>query len=118
MPEPPNISRITIQGACCAPNQVPLPPDEVLDDLSRALKALSHPVRLRIMHILSGAGGSICACDVDARFELSQPTISHHLRLLREAGLVDTEQRGSWVHYSVRKSTIVTVARRVAGLTD
>jgi ArsR family transcriptional regulator len=89
-----------------------------VDAVSRALKALSHPVRLRIMHILGGAGGSVCACDVEARFDLSQPTISHHLRLLREAGLVETEHRGPWVHYSPRKGAVAELARQVAGLVE
>ena len=91
---------------------------QVVDGFARVLKALGSPVRLKIMHILGRSGGQVCVCDIEAQFDLSQPTISHHLRLLREAGLVETEQRGPWVHYSVRRGEIDALARHVAHLAD
>jgi ArsR family transcriptional regulator len=63
------------------------------------LKALADPVRLRLMSIIASAGAEICVCDITGHFEVSAPTISHHLRVLREAGLVDCERRGTWVYY-------------------
>ena len=62
-------------------------------------KALADPVRLRLLSIIASAGGEICVCDITPQFDVSGPTISHHLKVLREAGLVDCERRGTWVYY-------------------
>lgn len=65
-------------------------------------KALGDPVRLRLLSLVaSHAGGESCVCDISPSFDLSQPTISHHLKVLREAGLLDCERRGTWVYYWV-----------------
>lgn len=64
-------------------------------------KALGDPTRLEIVALLAAAAGELCACEIERRFDLSQPTISHHLRLLREAGVVTSERRGSWVYYAL-----------------
>jgi len=77
------------------------------------LKALADPVRLRLMSmVLSHAGGEACVCDLTAAFDLSQPTISHHLKVLHEAGLLDREKRGTWAYYRARPDTL----RAVRGL--
>ncbi|WP_029114488.1 metalloregulator ArsR/SmtB family transcription factor [Mycobacterium sp. URHB0044] len=71
-------------------------------ELSAKLKALSDPVRLRLLSVVaSHAGGEACVCDLSVGIELSQPTISHHLKVLRTAGLLDSQRRGSWVYYRV-----------------
>ena len=63
-------------------------------------KALGDPVRLRLLNLIaSNPGGEACVCDISAPFDLSQPTISHHLKVLRSAGILDSERRGSWVYY-------------------
>lgn len=65
-------------------------------------KALGDPVRLRMLSLIAAhEGGESCVCDISPGFELSQPTISHHLKVLREAGLLDSERRGTWVYYRV-----------------
>ncbi len=65
-------------------------------------KALSDPVRLRLLSLIaSHEGGEACVCDLTGPFDVSQPTISHHLKVLREAGLVGSERRGTWVYYWV-----------------
>ncbi len=79
--------------------------DEALA-LAAAFKAIGHPVRLQILELLSRNNGQFCVCEVEACFELSQPTISHHLRVLREAGLVSAEQRGLWAYYQVRRERV------------
>lgn len=67
---------------------------------SRTLKALSDPVRLRIVSLIaSDTRGRTCVCDITPHFELSQPTISHHLKILKDAGLLHCERRGTWVYY-------------------
>ena len=65
-------------------------------------KALSDPIRLRLLSLIaSHEGGEACVCDLTGPFDVSQPTISHHLKVLREAGLVGSERRGTWVYYWV-----------------
>ncbi len=81
-------------------------------DLVGVLKALADPVRLRMLSLIaSHAGGEACVCDVTGEFDVSQPTISHHLKVLREAGLLTSERRASWVYYRV-------VPERVALLSE
>jgi len=73
------------------------------NSLAPALKALGDPVRLQLMSMIASApSGEICVCDLTPAFDLSGPTISHHLKTLREAGLVSAERRASWVYYSPR----------------
>lgn len=86
-----------IQPGCCAPGADPLPPGEA-DALATRFKALADPTRVAIVNRLAGAD-EVCVCDLVDRFDLSQPTISHHLRLLRDAGLVESERRGTWAYY-------------------
>ena len=71
-------------------------------ELASMLKALSDPVRLRLLSVVaSRTGGEACVCDISVGIEVSQPTVSHHLKVLRTAGLLDSERRGSWVYYRV-----------------
>jgi len=75
---------------------------EAAAELAVRLKALADPARLRLMSLIaSHEGGEACVCDVSAGIELAQPTISHHLKVLRTAGLLTSERRGSWVYYRV-----------------
>lgn len=89
-------------GECCSPLiREPLSA-EWAGDLSVMFKALGDPVRLRLLSLVaSHAGGEACVCDISDSFDLSQPTISHHLKVLRQAGLLDCERRGTWVYYWV-----------------
>ncbi|MBE7191355.1 MAG: helix-turn-helix transcriptional regulator [Gordonia polyisoprenivorans] len=76
-------------------------------ELSRMFKALGDPVRLRLLSVVaSHANGEACVCDISGSFDLSQPTISHHLRVLREVGLLECERRGTWVYYWVVPSAL------------
>ena len=71
-------------------------------ELAKRLKALSDPGRLRLLSVVaSHNGGEACVCDLSSGIELSQPTISHHLKVLKTAGLLQSERRGSWVYYRV-----------------
>ncbi len=94
-------------GVCCSPLvREPLTEDWA-GDLARMFKALGDPVRLRLLSLVaSHAGGEACVCDISGSFDLSQPTISHHLKVLREAGLLDCERRGTWVYYWVIPSAL------------
>ena len=76
-------------------------------ELSTMFKALGDPVRLRLLSLIaSHPGGEACVCEISATFDVSQPTISHHLKLLRSAGLLDCERRGTWVYYWVIPSAL------------
>ena len=88
--------------ACCTPMvREPLSENDARS-LAGAFKALSDPVRLRLLSLIASfEGGEACVCDLTGPFDVSQPTISHHLRVLREAGLIDCERRGTWVYYWV-----------------
>lgn len=87
--------------ACCSPLAVrPLDADQAAG-VAPMFRALGDPVRLRLMSMIASVP-EMCVCDLTSAFELSGPTISHHLKVLREAGLVDTERRGTWVWYRVK----------------
>ena len=89
--------------ACCAPLAQQRVDATTAATLAPALKALGDPVRLQLMSMIASApGGEICVCDLTPAFDLSGPTISHHLKTLRAAGLVDAERRASWVYYRPR----------------
>jgi ArsR family transcriptional regulator len=68
------------------------------------VKALSDETRLAIVELLLGSDDELCACEIEDAFHLSQPTISHHMKVLRDAGLIDGEKRGQWVYYSPTKA--------------
>lgn len=80
-------------------------------DVAAKLKALSDPVRLRLFSLVaSHVGGEACVCDVSGGFDVSQPTISHHLKVLRDAELLTSQRRASWVYYSVVPETLRNLA--------
>jgi ArsR family transcriptional regulator, arsenate/arsenite/antimonite-responsive transcriptional repressor len=91
----------TVVG-CCAPlTREPLTGEQAVE-LARVFKAMGDPVRLRLLSLIaSHEGGEACVCDLTDVFDLTGPTISHHLKVLREAGLITGERRGTWVFYRV-----------------
>jgi ArsR family transcriptional regulator, arsenate/arsenite/antimonite-responsive transcriptional repressor len=97
--------------ACCSPlAQQPLR-EEQADQLVPLLKALAEPARLRLMSLIaSHQGGEACVCDLTGAFELSQPTISHHLKVLHDAGLLARDKRGVWVYYRARTDVLANLA--------
>jgi ArsR family transcriptional regulator len=84
--------------------------------LLACLRAAAHPIRLQVLQLLAGAGAPVCVCDITPRFRLTQPTISHHLRILRQAGLVSASRRGIWGYYAVRPAGMDVLRRGVASL--
>jgi ArsR family transcriptional regulator len=101
------------EGGCCAPLATAPMTDDQAVGLAPMFKALGDPVRLRLMSMIASTAET-CVCDLTDRFTLSGPTISHHLRVLREAGLVDCQRRGTWVYYSARPEAL----RQLSGLLD
>jgi ArsR family transcriptional regulator len=96
--------------ACCAPlSREPLSREQA-EQVAPLMKALADPVRLRLMSLVaSHPGGEACVCDLNDAFDLSQPTISHHLKVLYECGLVDREKRGVWVYYRARTDSLASL---------
>ncbi len=79
------------------------------DDLS----LLAHPVRLQLLDVLVRHSGRVCVCDLEAAVPVKQPTVSHHLRLLREAGLVESEREGVWAYYYVDRDALAALRARI-----
>ncbi|TDD21162.1 ArsR/SmtB family transcription factor [Nonomuraea diastatica] len=87
---------------CCAPIAREPLSESAAADLAALLKAVADPVRLRLLSLIaSHPGGEVCVCDLTDAFDLTAPTISHHLKVLRTAGLIGGERRGTWVYYWV-----------------
>ena len=98
----------TIPIACCICDDDPLPESQRVA-LADRLKALADPTRIGIVNRLACAD-ELCVCDLTGAFELSQPTISHHLKILREAGLIEAERRGTWAYYRLNRAAVVELA--------
>ncbi len=101
----------TPSDACCPPlMRGPLSPADA-EAAAPLLKALADPVRLRLLSLIAAQeGGEACVCDLNDAFELSQPTISHHLKVLHGVGLIDRAKRGVWVYYAVDRQALASVA--------
>ena len=97
--------------ACCSPlSREPLAQDAA-ERIAPLLKALADPVRLRLLSLVaSQEGGEACVCDLNDAFDLSQPTISHHLKVLHEAGLLERDKRGVWVYYRASQDALRSLA--------
>jgi ArsR family transcriptional regulator len=101
-----------LEQPCCAPGAPPLRP-ELAESLAARFKALSDPARVAIVNRLAGAD-DVCACEF--RLGLSQPTVSHHLKVLREAGLIEVaRKRGTWVHYRLVPEAVEQLAFALGG---
>ena len=102
--------------ACCSPlTKEPLSAEQA-ERIAPLVKALADPVRLRLLSLVaSHADGEACVCDLNDAFDLSQPTISHHLKVLHEVGLLDRTKRGVWVYYAVRREVLADVATLIGG---
>ncbi|MDG4771686.1 metalloregulator ArsR/SmtB family transcription factor [Solwaraspora sp. WMMD792] len=89
----------------------PIAPDDAVD-YAQVFKALSDPVRLRLFSLIASRdGGEVCVCELTKQFEVTGPTISHHLKVLRETGLVGSQRRGTWVYYWVYPQTLTRLGR-------
>lgn len=95
------------EAACCAPLVCePLNATEA-EELASLFKAIGDPVRLRLLSLIAcHEGGEACVCDLTGAFELTAPTISHHLKVLKQAGLIGSERRGTWVYYWINPQAL------------
>ena len=103
-------------GACCTLRDGQALSREQAAKLAPMFKALGDPARLRLLSLIAAAGPEACVCELTGAFDLTGPTISHHLRVLREAGLVDCERRGTWVYYWIRPEVLRGLAALLHGV--
>jgi ArsR family transcriptional regulator len=96
--------------ACCAPLSAPVLSDDEVSATAELFKALGDPARVRIVNLNATTGGPVCACDFNGALGLAQPTVSHHLKKLTEAGLLQREQRGKWAYFSLNREAVATLA--------
>ena len=103
---------------CCLPGDEQRLSVEEAERITDDLQILAHPVRLQILAILSHQEGQVCVCDVEAAVPVKQPTVSHHLKLLREAGLIDFERHGLWAYYFVKREALAALRGRITQQLD
>jgi ArsR family transcriptional regulator len=109
-------SDLNLIEQCTTPLVAPVLSDDQAESLAQLLKAIAEPMRIKILHrLVSAAPDGVCVCDLTAPLGLTQPSVSHHLRVLWLAGLVDRRQERTFVYYSVRQSALEHLAALIAG---
>ncbi|MEI8307496.1 MAG: metalloregulator ArsR/SmtB family transcription factor [Chloroflexales bacterium] len=103
---------------CCNPGLAPRIGADEVRALSDDLGILAHPIRLQILDMLAQRDGQVCVCDLEAALPVKQPTVSHHLKLLRAAGLIDCERRGLWAYYFVLRPAMESLRARLLAQFD
>ncbi len=108
----PTLLPVIDAAACCAPlTRDPLTQQQA-DDLARSLKAIADPARLRLISIIAASEGQeACVCDLTEPLDIAQPTVSHHLRVLAEAGFVTRSKRATWAYYTLVPGALDSIAR-------
>jgi ArsR family transcriptional regulator len=95
---------------CCAPLSASSLSDDEALATAELFKALGDPARVRLVNLIATSGGAVCACDLIEPVGLAQPTVSHHLKKLVDAGLLEREQRGKWAFYSLKRDAVEKLA--------
>jgi ArsR family transcriptional regulator len=96
----------TLGERCCAEDFAAAVPVSEAEQLTAELETLANPIRLRLLSLLAASPGPVCVCDLEAAVPVKQPTVSHHLKLLRVAGLVSCEKRGLWAYYTIQRRAL------------
>lgn len=96
--------------ACCAPLGAPSLSDDEADATAELFRALGDPARVRIVNVIARSREAVCACELYEPLGLSQPTVSHHLKKLTDAGLLEREQRGKWAYFSLKRDAVDKLA--------
>jgi ArsR family transcriptional regulator len=96
--------------ACCAPLAAPKLSDDEATATAELFKALADPARVRALNLLATSGEPVCICNLVEPLGLSQPTVSHHMKKLLDAGVVEREQRGKWAYFSLKRDAVETLA--------
>jgi ArsR family transcriptional regulator len=104
------MSALEAPVVCCAPLAAPTLDEEEAAATAELFKALADPARVRIVNTIATARRPVCACEFEPALGLSQPTVSHHLKKLTDAGLLEREQRGKWAYFSLKRDAVETLA--------
>ena len=96
---------------CCEPLVHPTVSEIAAERLAQVAKALADPIRIQLVDVLRRHAGKVCVCELTPLFDVSQPTVSHHLKVLRDTGLVGVERRGLWAYYYVNPDAFKEIAR-------
>ncbi len=115
---PPTLDTLTVDDmssslpliACCQPLAAPSLTDDEAETTATVFKALADPARVKIVNVLARSDRPVCACDFEAALDLSQPTVSHHLKKLTDAGLLEREQRGKWAYFFLKRDAVDRLA--------
>jgi ArsR family transcriptional regulator, arsenate/arsenite/antimonite-responsive transcriptional repressor len=99
---------------CCAPLSAPVLTEEEAEATAAVFRALSDPARVRIVNVLAASGGEVCVCELTEPLGLTQPTVSHHMKKLLDAGLIQREQRGKWAYFTLNRGA----AERLLAVAD
>ncbi len=111
-----SVTLVAATTACCSPITGGVMTDGEATVLAGAFKAMGDPTRLRLLSMIAAAaGGEACVCDLNASLDLSQPTVSHHLKVLVEAGLLNRTQRGKWAYYALAPGALGALADTLRG---
>jgi len=109
------IAERAIGERCCDPGTRSQYSSREAVRIANGFEVLSHPVRLQLLDVLARNEGRVCVCDLEAAVPVKQPTVSHHLKLLRDAGLIEREKVGLWAYYRVNRSTLASLRERLSG---
>jgi ArsR family transcriptional regulator, arsenate/arsenite/antimonite-responsive transcriptional repressor len=110
MPNSSSAGPATTASVCCTPLGAPSLSDAEAEATARLFKALADPHRVKIVNLLATSPDPVCVCEFTGPLGLSQPTVSHHLKKLVAAGLLDREQRGTWAYYSLNRDALPRLA--------
>jgi ArsR family transcriptional regulator len=102
--------RVETPVACCVPLTAPVLDEEKAVATAELFRALSDPARVRIVNLLATSAEPLCACEFEPALGLAQPTVSHHLKTLVDAGLLEREQRGKWAYFSLERDAVEKLA--------
>jgi ArsR family transcriptional regulator, arsenate/arsenite/antimonite-responsive transcriptional repressor len=97
-------------AACCAPLAAPELSEEEAAATAELFRALADPARVKIVNLVAASPDGVCACNLNDPLELAQPTVSHHLKKLVDAGLLEREQRGKWAYFSLNRDAVERLA--------
>jgi ArsR family transcriptional regulator len=114
----PEVTERTRGSRCCDKTARPTLSAKRAEELSAAFDIFAHPVRLQLLEVLARNEGRVCVCDLEAAVPVKQPTVSHHLKLLRKAGLVERTRQGVWAYYSVNRDVLARLHGKVNAYID
>jgi ArsR family transcriptional regulator len=103
---------------CCGNTDAQQLAADAAQQFTDDLLILAHPIRIQILTILARSAGQVCVCDLESALPVKQPTVSHHLKLLRDAGLIDCERQGLWAYYFVNRDALATLKARILAPLD